>query len=104
MEYPVYRQQVLERYDAMRRAPADDWRPRYHLTPLAGTLGDPNGLCQWGDTFHIFYVTSPLSCVTTQRTPCIWAHCTTRVQRFGAAAGRQALSLLHRQCPPPRQL
>ena len=69
MENPTYRAQVTEALEAMRRAPADPWRPAYHLTPLAGTLGDPNGLCQWGDTYHIFYVTSPLACRTTERTP-----------------------------------
>lgn len=78
MENPTYRAQVTEVLEAMRRAPADPWRPAYHLTPLAGTLGDPNGLCQWGDTYHIFYVTSPLACRTTERTPCVWGHVTTR--------------------------
>lgn len=78
MENPAYPAQVRQAMEDMRRAPADGWRPAYHLTPLSGTLGDPNGLCQVGDTYHIFYVTSPLSCLTDQRTPCVWAHCTTR--------------------------
>lgn len=77
MENPAYPAQVHKAYADMAAAPADPWRPAYHLTPLAGTLGDPNGLCQWGDTFHIFYVTSPLACLTTRRTPCVWGHCTT---------------------------
>lgn len=78
MEHSAYSQQVRAVYDAMAAAPADPWRPAYHLTPLSGTLGDPNGLCQWGDTFHIFYVTSPLACRTKERTPCVWGHYTTR--------------------------
>ena len=78
MEHSAYSQQVRAVYDAMSAAPADPWRPAYHLTPLSGTLGDPNGLCQWGDTFHIFYVTSPLACRTKERTPCVWGHYTTR--------------------------
>ena len=78
MDYPTYREAALHQYDVQRAAPADPWRPGYHLTPPAGTLGDPNGLCQWGDTYHIFDVTSPLNCVTTQRTPCVWGHWTTR--------------------------
>lgn len=78
MENRSYPEQVQAAYAAMAQAPADPWRPAYHLTPPAGTLGDPNGLCQWGDTFHIFDVTSPLSCLTTARTPCVWGHWTTR--------------------------
>ncbi len=78
MENPTYREEVRQAYAAMAAAPADPWRPAYHLTPPAGTLGDPNGLCQWGDTYHIFDVTSPLSCLTTRRTPCVWGHWTTR--------------------------
>ena len=62
----------------MNKAPADPWRPAYHLTPPAGTLGDPNGLCQVGDTYHIFDVTSPLNCRVTSRTPCVWGHFTTK--------------------------
>lgn len=77
MEYPAYSAQVGQALAAMRKAPADNWRPGYHLTPLAGTLADPNGLCQWGDVFHIFYVTNPLACETTGRTPCVWGHYTT---------------------------
>lgn len=77
MEYPAYSAQVGQALAAMKKAPADNWRPGYHLTPLAGTLADPNGLCQWGDVFHIFYVTNPLACETTGRTPCVWGHYTT---------------------------
>lgn len=77
MEYADYPARVGRAFAAMGKAPADPWRPGYHLTPLAGTLGDPNGLCQQGDVFHIFYVTSPLACETDQRTPCVWGHCTT---------------------------
>lgn len=78
MENVTYPQQVRRAYDAMRAAPANPWRPLWHLTPPSGTLGDPNGLCRWGDTYHIFDVTSPLACLTTQRTPCVWGHWTTR--------------------------
>ena len=77
MEYADYHARVSRAFAAMGKAPADPWRPGYHLTPLAGTLGDPNGLCQQGDVFHIFYVTSPLACETDQRTPCVSGHCTT---------------------------
>lgn len=78
MENPNYRAEIRRAYADMAAAPADPWRPAYHLTPPAGTLGDPNGLCQVGDTYHIFDVTSPLSCRTTARTPCVWGHFTTK--------------------------
>ena len=78
MENPNYREQIRQAYADMDRAPADPWRPAFHLTPPSGTLGDPNGLCQVGDTYHIFDVTSPLSCRVTGRTPCVWGHFTTR--------------------------
>lgn len=78
MENPNYRAQIQQAYADMNKAPADPWRPAYHLTPPAGTLGDPNGLCQVGDTYHIFDVTSPLNCRVTSRTPCVWGHFTTK--------------------------
>lgn len=78
MENANYREQIATAYADSQAAAPGPWRPGYHLTPLAGTLGDPNGLCQVGDTYHIFYVTSPLACRTTQRTPCVWGHYTTK--------------------------
>ena len=76
MENANYREQIARAF--ARAAAPDPWRPGYHLTPLAGTLGDPNGLCQAGDTYHIFYVTSPLACQVAGRTPCVWGHYTTK--------------------------
>ncbi|MCD7808724.1 MAG: glycoside hydrolase family 32 protein [Erysipelotrichaceae bacterium] len=39
----------------------DSWRLKYHLMPPVGWLNDPNGLCQFHGTYHIFYQYSPLS-------------------------------------------
>ena len=104
MEYADYPARVGRAFAAMGKAPADPWRPGYHLTPLAGTLGDPNGLCQQGDVFHIFYVTSPLACETDQRTPCVWGHCTTtdfvHYTRQPTAAGTGMASTAARLCGP----
>ncbi len=36
------------------------YRLGYHLMPPTGWLNDPNGLCQLGDTYHIFFQYSPL--------------------------------------------
>ncbi len=37
----------------------DPWRMGFHLMPPAGWLNDPNGLCQLGDTYHVFHQYSP---------------------------------------------
>jgi beta-fructofuranosidase len=38
---------------------SSDHRPRYHFLPAANWLNDPNGLIQWGDTYHLFYQYNP---------------------------------------------
>ncbi|WP_128903919.1 glycoside hydrolase family 32 protein [Halorubrum amylolyticum] len=34
-------------------------RPKYHLTPPANWLNDPNGLFRWGGRYHVFYQYNP---------------------------------------------
>ena len=63
---------------ARMAAACDVARPVFHLTPAAGTLADPNGLVQVGDTYHVMHIESPLACEVEGRTPCVWAHWTTR--------------------------
>ena len=38
---------------------ADPHRPRFHFSPPANWLNDPNGLIQWGETLHLFYQYNP---------------------------------------------
>ena len=78
MENLTYPAQIAQAYARMAELPPDPWRPAYHLSPLSGTLADPDGLCQVGGVYHIFYVTNPLGCLTTQRTSCVWGHYSTR--------------------------
>lgn len=35
------------------------WTTRYHLAPHTGWLNDPNGLCQFHGTYHVFYQADP---------------------------------------------
>jgi beta-fructofuranosidase len=38
---------------------SDPQRPGYHFLPAANWMNDPNGLIQWGDTYHLFYQYNP---------------------------------------------
>lgn len=42
-----------------RPASDDPQRPRYHFLPPANWMNDPNGLIQWGETYHLFYQYNP---------------------------------------------
>ena len=37
----------------------DTWRPKLHLSPLNGSISDPNGLCQFRGTYHFFCQNAP---------------------------------------------
>lgn len=54
---------------------SDKWRNSYHLMPEIGWLNDPNGLCQFGDNYHIFYQYSPLDVNGGLK---FWGHTTTK--------------------------
>jgi beta-fructofuranosidase len=42
-----------------RRLGGDHHRPRYHFAPPANWLNDPNGVIQYGGTYHVFYQYNP---------------------------------------------
>ena len=92
MENANYREQIATAYADSQAAAPGPWRPGYHLTPLAGTLGDPNGLCQVGDTYHIFYVTSPLPAAPPSAPPACGG--TTPPKTLSTTAGRPSPSIL----------
>ena len=41
------------------RVAADQDRLKFHLMPKTGWLNDPNGLCQFNGTYHIYYQYTP---------------------------------------------
>ena len=76
MENQGYRARVAEAY--ARMAARDVARPIFHHALVAGTLADPNGLVQVGETYHVMFINNPLGCEVSGRTPSVWAHLTTR--------------------------
>lgn len=38
---------------------SNSWRPKLHLAPFNGSISDPNGLCQFKGTYHIFCQNAP---------------------------------------------
>ncbi len=51
------------------------YRLGFHLMPPTGWLNDPNGLCQMGDIYHIFFQYSPLHVNGGMKA---WGHYTTK--------------------------
>lgn len=53
----------------------DTYRLQYHLQPPIGWLNDPNGLCQIGDTYHIYFQYTPFN---PEGGTGLWGHMTTK--------------------------
>lgn len=64
--------QKLAALAAERAAPADPWRPGFHLAPPVGFLNDPNGLCRFRGEYHVFYQYAPFD--PEGRSVRFWGH------------------------------
>lgn len=58
-----------------KRVALDPGRLSYHLMPETGWLNDPNGLCQFHGTYHIYYQYTPFEPTGELK---LWGHYTTK--------------------------
>ena len=58
-----------------RQVALDPDRLTFHLMPETGWLNDPNGLCQFQGTYHIYYQYTPFEPTGEIK---LWGHYTTR--------------------------
>lgn len=59
MEANNLRRELDDTHALRRTLATDPHRPRYHFTPPAHWLNDPNGLIQWQGRTHLFYQYNP---------------------------------------------
>lgn len=59
-----------------REVEEDRYRLSYHLMPPVGWMNDPNGLCEYQGTHHIFYQYTPFNADGTSKKG--WGHYTTK--------------------------
>ncbi len=51
---------LMQRFAASRqKLSSDPYRPLYHYVNPEGNLNDPNGLCYWQGSYHLFYQAYP---------------------------------------------
>lgn len=76
---PMTREQYLERLKTtdvvQKKIGQDPHRLQFHLQPPMGWLNDPNGLCQIGDTYHIYFQYTPFN---PEGGTGLWGHMTTK--------------------------
>lgn len=70
-----YEEWYRENRPYREKVKSDSRRLHYHLMPETGWLNDPNGLCQFDKTFHIYYQYTPFEPTGEIK---LWNHVTTR--------------------------
>ena len=62
---PMTKKQYFDKckkFDNLRNKVASDpYRMKFHLQPPLGWLNDPNGLCQIGSQYHIYFQYTPFN-------------------------------------------
>ena len=64
----------VEREDGPKAA-QDPHRLTFHIQPPTGWLNDPNGLCKYGEDYHVFFQYGPFDCTGGVKH---WGHCKSR--------------------------
>ena len=69
--YRTWERLVAQELERSRKNKEKRWRPKLHISPPAGWLNDPNGLCQYQGVYHVFYQYSPFDAKGGLK---FWAH------------------------------
>lgn len=69
-----YQKNFKKNIDRLNLKKKDPWDLNYHISPNTGWLNDPNGLCQFNGTYHIYFQNDPLDC---NKKNIIWGHVST---------------------------
>lgn len=75
MNKQQYEVQYKEAASLREQVKQDPWRLQYHLMPESGWLNDPNGLCQFHGTYHVYYQYSPFDVEGKVK---LWGHMTSK--------------------------
>lgn len=70
-----YEKWYAEHENDREAAAKDPMRLKFHLMPKTGWLNDPNGLCQFHGTYHIYYQYTPFEPTGELK---LWGHYTTK--------------------------
>ncbi len=68
-------QLIMEAENEEKKKTESFYRLQFHLMPPVGWMNDPNGLCQFKDTYHIFFQYSPLHVNGGMK---VWGHYVTK--------------------------
>lgn len=75
MKKEEYHKQLHKKEALKELVQQDPYRLQFHLMPPTGWLNDPNGLCQYDGTHHIYFQYSPYTPLWASK---IWGHYTTK--------------------------
>ena len=71
-------QEIEEAEVHYQQVSLDPYRLKFHLMPLVGSLGDPNGMNYVSGVYHLYFIYSPRSYFNESRSVNTWGHYTTK--------------------------